>query len=60
MFRYYKIVARNFIMATKRQTTVSSFFQSSEPAKKAKKTEKPVVDDENESNTPVSILFYSY
>lgn len=47
-------------MATKRQTTVSSFFQSSEPAKKAKKTEKPVVDDENESNTPVSILFYSY
>lgn len=45
-------------MSTKRQTSVTSFFQSSEPAKKAKKEEKPIESD-IKSNVAVSIVFYN-
>lgn len=59
MFRYYRFLARKVIMSTKRQTSVTSFFQSSEPAKKAKKEEKPIESDEINTNVTVSIAFYN-
>lgn len=59
MFRYYRFLARNIIMSTKRQTSVTSFFQSSEPVKKAKKEEKPIESDDIKSNVAVSIVFYN-